>query len=257
MQFPQFKGKSELETLTSPGAYLEYLKTRGAYPSNPAPSGIVMCYSRRLFDYIRENHKTTPGDGFAKFVHFLDESYGKIAVTKCFGIGAPTAVTVVEELIAWGVKSFISIGTAGTLQPSISIGDIVLCERAIRDEGTSFHYIAPAKYAEASKILTDKLEIQLQMQNLRFFRGTSWTTDAPYRETIEEARAYQAEGITTVDMEAAALFSVGAFRNVEMSAMFSVSDSLAKLKWEPHFHNDKTMQSLEKIFQAAKCALSS
>lgn len=254
MQVPQFKGKLRAQTLIAPDAYLEYLRSRQLYPSVPAPLAVIICYHVGLFNYVCNHHKTTQGDKFSKFLHFLDETEGKVAITR-FGIGAPAAAILAEELIAWGVKSFISVGTAGTLQSHIKIGDIVLCERAIRDEGTSFHYLEPAKYAEPCKTLTDNLETQLKNQNLKYVRGTSWTTDAPYRETLDEARNYQAEGVAAVDMEAAALFAVGTFRKVHVAAMFSISDSLAGLKWEPHFHSRETQQGLEQLFQAALRAL--
>ena len=75
------------------------------------------------------------------------------------------------------------------------------------------------------------------------------------RETVAEARHYQAEGVATVEMEASALFAVAAFRGVEMGAMFTVSDSLASLKWKPEFHSELTQKGLETIYRAAVHAL--
>jgi len=251
MQIPQFLGKHSLESMLSPEGYLAYLKGRNYLPTQAPPKGVIICYHNSLFKFVKENHKTTQGEKFAHMLHFLDEADQQVAITHRFGVGSPAAAMVMEELIAWGVKKFVSVGTAGTLQKNIDIGDLVLCERAIRDEGTSFHYTPPSKYAEPSKSLTQQLENELKAKNLKYTRGTSWTVDAVYRETIEEARQYQSEGVATVEMEASALFAVGAHRNVDVAAVFSVSDSLANLKWEPHFHSDKTQQGLEAIFQAA------
>ena len=89
-----------------------------------------------------------------------------------------------EELIAFGVKKFISIGTAGTLQKDITIGSLMVCEKAIRDEGTSHHYLKPSKYAYASKEMTSKIKKSLDKFKQKYFVGTSWTIDAPYREAI-------------------------------------------------------------------------
>jgi uridine phosphorylase len=255
MQIPQFLGKHDLESLLTPEAFLQYLKEGDRLPPQTPPKGVIICYHNSLFNFVKENHKTTQGEKFFQMLHFLDESDGQVAITHRFGIGSPAAAAVMEELIAWGVKKFVSVGTAGTLQKDIAIGDLVLCDRAIRDEGTSFHYIPPSKYAESSTSLTLQLENELKAKNLRYTRGTSWTVDAIYRETIAEARQYQAEGVATVEMEASALFAVGAHRNVDVAAIFSVSDSLANLKWEPHFHSDKTQQGLESIFQAAMQAI--
>src|SRR5262249_61198860 len=85
--------------------------------------------------------------------------------------------------------------------------------------------------------------------------GTSWTTDAPYRETRVEAAFYQAEGVAAVDMEAAALFSVAAYRGAEMAAAFTISDSLAGLEWRPELHSEETVRGLETILTAALEAL--
>ena len=81
--------------------------------------------------------------------------------------------------------------------------------------------------------------------------GTSWTTDAPYRETRTEVMAFQKEGVSTVEMEASALFAVGQRRRVEVGAMFAISDSLAELEWKPGFSNTDTQKGLEKLFEVA------
>ena len=202
-------------------------------------------------EYIIENHKTTKVDGFNGEMYLLNETGGKIAIIGKFGIGSPVVVTLLEELIAFGVKKFISIGTAGTLQKNIKVGDLIVCEKAIRDEGTSHHYIKTGKYAYPSKELTQKIKLSLKNQHVAFVSGTSWTIDAPYRETVAEAKQYQKEGVLTVEMEASALFTVAKYREVELGAMFTISDSLAELKWIPKFHAKKVDNSLEKIYKVA------
>ena len=88
-----------------------------------------------------------------------------------FGFGAPVATYLLENFIALGTTEFISIGTAGGLQPGCRAGDVVLCDMAIRDEGVSHHYVASAKYAEASETLTAKLAQELRSADLTFSRG--------------------------------------------------------------------------------------
>ena len=120
----------------------------------------------------------------------------------------------------------------------------MVCEKAIRDEGTSHHYLKHSKYAYASKGMTNKIIISLEKLNQKYFIGTSWTIDAPYRETVAEAKQYQEEGVATVEMEASALFAVAQYRNVELGAIFTISDSLAELQWKPKFHLKKTKKGL-------------
>lgn len=172
-----------------------------------------------------------------------------------FGIGASVAATLLEELIAFGVKKFISVGSAGTLQKNIKIGDLIVCDKAIRDEGTSYHYLKPEKYAHASAKITTRIRQALNDRKQKYHIGTSWTVDAPYRETIVEVGQYQKEGVATVEMEVAALFAVAQYRKVEMGAIFTRSDSLASLKWKPKFHLKKTNKGLETIYKAALSAL--
>ena len=86
---------------------------------------------------------------------------------------------------------------------------------------------------------------------VKYHVGTSWTTDAPYRETLAEIRKYQSEGVATVEMEAAALFAVAEYRKVDMGSFFTISDSLAELEWKPEFHGETAKKSLETIFKVA------
>jgi len=126
--------------------------------------------------------------------------YGDIGLVRMTGIGAPNAVTVLEELIALGGKQFLNIGTSGGFNSK----GIFVCNKALRDEGTSHHYLAQGDYIYPNKELTDKLKKTLTKENVSFFEGTTWTIDAPYRETKAEVEHYNKSGISTVEMEASA-----------------------------------------------------
>ena len=251
MQFPNLKDKHLKDPMFTPTEFMEYQKKRGKYPKFKPPIGVIFCYSKSLIEHIIENHRTTKVEGFCGEMYLLNETDNKIAVIGKFGIGAPVVVTVFEELIAFGVKRFISIGSAGTLQKDIKIGSLMVCEKAIRDEGTSHHYIKHSKYAYASIDLTNKIKRSLENFKQKSFIGTSWTIDAPYRETVAEAKQYQKEGVATVEMEASALFAVAQYRNVELGAIFTISDSLAELEWKPKFHLKKTNTGLEILYKVA------
>lgn len=234
--------------MIQPARYLEYTRGLGRAPGFPPPHGLVLCYQRSLLNHVLAQHKTIqPANSWG--VHLLEETENRVGILGHFGIGAPAAVVVLEEWIALGVKNFLSIGTAGGLQPDMEIGDLVVCDRAVRDEGISHHYLEPAKYAHASPRLTALLTQTLAEHGLAHSVGTSWTIDAPYRETHAEVRRYQAEGVVAVEMEAAALFAVAQYRNVDLGAMFTISDSLAGLEWHPEFHSDRTKQGLETLHQ--------
>jgi uridine phosphorylase len=255
MPYPNFGGKHGGASLVEPEQYLEYLKAQGRYPSTPPPEGVLLCFQRRLMAHIEESHTLEPSDGFLENMRYLVETDRRVAVMGDFGVGAPTTAVLLDELIAFGVRRFVSVGTAGALQVDLAIGDIVVCDRAIRDEGTSHHYVAPAKYSYPGDALTDRLAAALAAKGRPFRRGTSWTIDAIYRETVAEARHYQEEGVATVEMEAAALFAVAQHRGVEIATAFAISDSLAELRWRAAFDSAATARGLEAIKEAAIAAL--
>jgi uridine phosphorylase len=204
-----------------------------------------------LIESILKNHKTTKIKGFGWEMYLLNKTKNEIAVIGRFGAGAPVAVSTLEELVALGIKSFISIGMAGSLQKNIKLGDLVVCEKAIRDEGTSHHYLKPSKYAYASKKITEEIKKSLNNFGIKYTTGVNWTIDAPYRETVAEVKKYQTEGVSTVEMESSALFAAAQYRMVELGTIFVISDSLAELKWQPGFHFKKIRIKLENLFEVA------
>ena len=175
----------------------------------------------------------------------------QILVLKVPGFGAPTAVMTLEELAAFGIKTFVNLGAAGGLQQNMNIGDIVVCDRAIRDEGTSHHYLPVEEHAFSCPELTENLCTAFERKGIQYSKGTSWTTDAPYRETVEELRQYCADGVATVEMEASALFAVGAYRGVCVSAVFAISDILSEEDWNQGYHSAEKLESLKQIFEVA------
>jgi uridine phosphorylase len=192
---------------------------------------VVPCYQRSLYRHVVESDGLRSPDRKAG-VHGvvpLPSTGGKVGLVGQFGIGAPAAATVMEDLAAAGTTSFVSVGTAGSLQGDLQVGDLVLCEAAIRDEGVSHHYLPPGKLADASGPLTAALRAAMTQAGPGFRSGISWTIDTPYRETVAEARHYQAEGVLCVEMEAAALFAVAGVRGLQAASAFAVSDSLADL----------------------------
>lgn len=250
MGFPVFENKHAESSLFSPRDYWEYRKKREDF-SFPVPKGVIMCYSEDLLEYVLQQYETMSIKGFIGGMHLIHETNNQVAISGKFGIGAPAAALTLEDVAAFGVNQVISIGTAGSLQKEVDIGDIVVCDKAIRDEGTSYHYTEPSKYAYSSPEMTEKIKQALDRRNQKCILGTSWTTDAPYRETVAEIKQYQKEGVVTVEMEASALFAVACYRNVDMGALFTISDSVAGLEWNPQFHAGKVLEKLKILYHVA------
>jgi uridine phosphorylase len=253
MSFPNFKNKHLHDSIITPKEVEKYRNRTGRKPKYKCPIGVIFVYDQGLFKYIKENHPVRQVENISPQgeTYLLLDTNEKIAVIGNFGVGAPAATIKLEAHIQQGVKKFISIGTAGTLQKNIKIGNTMVCDKAIRDEGSSHHYIKNSKYSYAGKEITKKIISILEKNKIKYFLGTSWTIDTPYRETIEEARHYQKEGVSTVEMEASALFAVAEYRKVQIGAIFTISDSLAELQWKPKFKTKRTNQGLEKLYKTA------
>jgi uridine phosphorylase len=238
----------------TPHDFLAYRRQHLPWEDFAAPAAVIIFYQGWFLHQIVDREKQAGrlvGSQPSFFLHVIEHQGVRIGLAGGFGIGSPAVAAVVEELIALGATKFISVGTAGALQKDLAIGSLVVCTRAIRDEGVSHHYAKPSKYAHCSPLLTRRLQDALAHLGAPAQSGTSWSIDTPYRETTEEMQRYQAEGVLTVEMEASALASVAHCRKVDFAAGFAISDSLADLAWEPHFRSRAVAAGLEKLYAAA------
>ena len=239
------------EAVVEPARVIQERKKAGLHPSCSVPSGAILCYDTAFWQWLCASPGYVECDGWLEGAYLVPCNASWTLVLKVPGFGAPTAVMTLEELAAFGIKQFVNLGTAGGLQPNMSVGDIVICDRAIRDEGTSHHYLPVRKYALSCPELTEKLCRVFDKKGIRYSKGTSWTTDAPYRETVEELRQYSSDGVATVEMEIAALFAVGAYRGVSVSSVFVISDILSEEDWNQGYHSAEKLEGLKTIFEVA------
>jgi uridine phosphorylase len=252
MSVPLFQRKYESDAFFAPADLVGYMRKVGRLEEHKAPEAVIFSYQGSLLDHAERTMVLTPAKGyFGGHLSYLEETGGRVAIAARFGIGSPAAAVMLEELIAWGVRRFVSVGTAGSLVADLPPGSLLLCDGALRDEGTSYHYLPGREEARPSAALTDRLGAELDARGLVHRRGSTWTTDAIYRETAAEVEYFRGRGALVVEMEAAALFAVAAYRGVELAACFSVSDTLAELAWRPEFHAETTEEGLDRIFEAA------
>jgi uridine phosphorylase len=172
------------------------------------------------------------------------------------GVGAPLAAGLLEGVIAFGCRDFVICGGAGALESTLAIGHVIVPVSAVRDEGTSYHYLPPAREVEASLEVTAAVERVLDRRGIAYVRGKTWTTDAIFRETRDKIRRRREDGCLTVEMEAAALFAVARFRGARAAAVLYAGDDVGG---ETHDLRDWTRRTedRERLFWVAAEACAS
>lgn len=161
----------------------------------------------------------------------VDHDGDRVAVLHS-GVGAPLAGGLLEQVVAMGCRAFVVCGGAGALRPDLTLGHLVVVSSALRDEGTSHHYLPARRYVDAHSGARAVLERVLVERGVPFVSGRTWTTDAPYRETVEKIATRRAEECLTVEMEAAALAAVALFRRVPLAQVVYCGDDLSGETWD-------------------------
>lgn len=231
MSYPIRPNKPQLPAMLTAEKMIEFRRTQGGLKNFAAPETVILCLYKGVMKYFRLKYSSKRVNGFLGDLYLLNKSNGRIGVMGNFGIGSPVVANLAEEMIAWGAKRIAILSLAGGLQPNLAPGAVVICDRAIRDEGTSYHYLPAEKYASASPNFVSRLSSAFEANGVSPSIGSAWSTDAPYRESYEEASLYQSEGALAVDMESAGLFAVGQARGVETTSVFVIGDSLANPRW--------------------------
>jgi uridine phosphorylase len=243
MPFPLRPRKHSQPAIFRADHFLAYRDKLGER-SDPSPATVVLAFSPRAVDRGVERWGARPVRGHPR-LFAIGRGARTVGLAEPRGIGGPSLSVTVEELAATGTRRFVVVGYAGAVRPELRAGSYVLCTRALRDEGTSYHYVRPSRWAHPSPRLTRAVADGLTANGVPFRRGPTWTIDAPYRETVEELRAVRRAGALTVEMEASALFSIARVRTLEAAAVFAISDLLEERGWTPRFR--EAHASLERL----------
>jgi len=145
-------------------------------------------------------------------------------------VGAAFAVLVAEELFASGCRFLVSMTSSGQILPMQAPPYFIVIERALRDEGTSYHYLPPSEYSEAAAHLTQMAREALTVAGIPIQSGATWTTDAPFRETEKAIEAAKNAGILAVEMEAAALYAFAKARNCAVLCFAHVTNQMGRIE---------------------------
>jgi purine-nucleoside phosphorylase len=212
------------------------------------PCLAIVAFSRRLLDglvRVTGGSRCEAWHGRNPSLFLATVGNRPVALTKS-PYGAPGAVILLEELIAFGVKRTVFLGYCGSIQEEVGVGDIVLPTYAVREDGTSHHYLPQGARCQPDSMLFDGLNEGLRQSGVSAKVGPVWTTDALYRETDKKVRRYRGQGILAVDMEISALFAVGEVRRVSVAALLLVSDCFSRKGWTPGFF-DPPLREMEGV----------
>ena len=185
---------------------------------------VVAEHAGRIIDHVVSEIGHNP-------IYELDIDGRRLALVHP-GVGAPLAGAFLEELIARGCRAFVACGGAGVLVPDVALGHVIVPTAAIRDEGTSYHYLPAEREVEPTRRAVDAIVATLEQHHVPYVTGKTWTTDGLYRETRGKLERRVAEGCLTVEMEASAFFAVALFRGVTFGQLLYAGDDLSGDAWD-------------------------
>lgn len=171
-------------------------------------------------------------------------------------IGAAACVSNMEEIAAMGAQKIFVCGECGVLDGSIEDARIIIPTAAVRDEGTSYHYLPPSDEIEMNPEIVEKIEKTLSAHGASYVKGKIWTTDAPYRETKGKAEERRRQGCIAVDMECSALAAFARLRGVKYGQFVYAADNLDAEVWQRRGLTVRPISQKAEIFELAlECAV--
>jgi uridine phosphorylase len=214
----------------APSALLREARRQKGLPTVEVPSICILDPDGDIVRRLRGTRRAQPFEGWPCYHTALDTftlAGHTLGIIGC-AVGAPFAVLVAEELFASGCRLLVSLTSAGQITPAKPTPYFVVIDRALRDEGTSYHYAEPSEYGEADVRLIAMAVDALAKTNLHAIVGSSWTTDAPFRETQEAIESARSKGVLAVEMEAAALYTFARAKNKSVLCLAHVTNSMGR-----------------------------
>lgn len=216
------------DTAFTPQALIDAVKRARLLPDTTVPAVCVLEFDGDITDWLVARQMARPWSTWACFHTPMFEigvdghTCGIVPRT----IGGPYAVLVAEQLAASGARLIIGLTSAGRIRPDLPIPSLVVATSAIRDEGTSYHYLPPERRVEAPSLVVPFLGEALADLDTPVAVGSVWTTDAPYRETRQQIEQHANDGVLAVEMQAASLFAFSAARGTPVAVVAHVSNAV-------------------------------
>ncbi len=218
-----------------PEALLREARRQRRLPLVAVPEICVLDPDGDVVRHLKRTGGSRVHEGWAcyhtELLAFDLDGIGEAGIVGC-AVGAPFAVLVAEQLFASGCRLLISVTSAGRITPIEPTPYFVLIDRAVRDEGTSYHYLPGSTFAEApdAALLARVEETGRALADIALHRGATWTTDAPYRETEAAIARARQLGALAVEMEAAALYAFSTTSGHSVVCFAHVTNSMAQIE---------------------------
>ncbi len=212
----------------TPSELMEEVRRNRGVPNDSVPAVCILDFDGDLTDWIVKEKMAQSYPAWACFhtsmfaLHLEGVTCGMIART----IGGPYSVLVAEQLQAAGAQLIVGLTSAGRVLPELPLPCLVVAASAVRDEGTSYHYLPPGREVACPTPIVAPLERELKKTGRQVFSGEVWTTDAPYRETRAQLEKWADERVLAVEMQAASLFAFGTARHAAVACVAMVSNAV-------------------------------
>ena len=240
---PLFNHDLDAPTAFSPKSLVEAVRADKHLESEPIPQVCVLEFDGDLTDWLISTGKVKPCRSWACFhtnMYSLEVDGFTCGIVPRT-IGGPYAVLIAEQMAVSGAQVVLGLTSAGRVNCEMPVPGLVVVTRAVRDEGTSYHYLPASKTVDAPSKVVQFLKVELKTLPLPVLSGSVWTTDAPYRETVKELAVQAADGVLAVEMQTASLFAFSEAHHFPVGSVAYVTNRVGQT--DESF--DKGTRSLE------------
>jgi len=210
-----------------------------AYPMLPTDKLVISFFRDAIQTLLDEGkialHTVIKGENDIVLYKYVDDDVMLMHGT----VGCPATAGYMDELTGLGISKVMFCGGGGVLDRNIAVGELLVVEGAIRDEGFSYHYIAPSRIIYAQKDVQETICAYLREREIPHLRGITWTTDAIFRETEEMVAYRKEEGAKIVEMEQAGCIAVAEYRDIQYGAILYGGDDVSGTVWDKRGWHDR------------------
>jgi len=239
----------------TPESLLREARRQKSASFQPVPDVCLLDPDGDIVRRLKAEGRARRHDGWVCYhtdLYVFEEGGLTLGVVGCV-VGSSFAVLVAEELFASGCGLLISVTSSGQIMPVQAPPYFIMIDRALRDEGTSYHYLPPTAYSHAPEASIGALEGAFDDLGVPVLRGATWTTDAPFRETDDAIESMRRRGLLAVEMEAAALYAFARARDRPVVCFAHVTNQMGQIEGDfEKGHADGTTDALRVVVRAAR-----